>query len=189
MIVSVTAILFFLAYLYGENDRDKKTGIRLNTLLVDPLILLASGLTFVYFGLGGKVKIGKWQLQLFKIPEGAAAFRTRRRAIRVVSLIFLLFFWTGVAGYYFNLIDGFSFSWNDGFYKTPGNDFAWNGYLDWFGLKIMDASTPTYNYWWKNLLASGLVLIQPMAFWLGYRLGFVTAGFQVFPHLWTRKKN
>lgn len=164
-----SAILFFaFALLCGLAMRQKpQSGTVLHTLIFDPLILLVSGLALVF------------TLLRIKPAKNGIDFRKRRTAIRVAAVAFMLAFWTGAAMYYFGILEGP--------YGTPGNDFAWNGYLDLLGLKVMDTSTPTYNSWWKNALALLLFAIQPAFFWLGYRLGFTIGGFRDFS-LWTRPK-
>ncbi len=164
-----SAIAFFcFALLCGVAMRQKpQSGVTLRTLLVDPLILIVSGLALV--------------IAFLRISpaKNGAEFRRRRAIIKVVSTVFMLAFWCGAAMYYFGVLDGP--------YGTPGNDFAWNGYIDKLGLRIMDTATPTYYSWWKNIIALVLFAIQPVFFWLGYRFGFTLGGFRDFS-LWTKNK-
>lgn len=166
--ITVT-IAFFLFFLFCglAMRQEPQKGMVLHTLIFDPLILIVSGLALVIA-----------MLRISPAKTGAE-FRKRRTVIRIVCLGFMLAFWTGAAMYYFGILEGP--------YHTPGNDFAWNGYLDLLGLKVMDTATPTYYSWWKNALALLLFAVQPIFFGLGYRLGFTIGGFRDFS-LWTRPK-
>lgn len=166
--ITVAIFFFLFALLCGLAMRqDPQKGIVLHTLIFDPLFLLVSGLAIVF------------TLLRIRPVKNGTEFRKRRTAIRFAVGVFMLAFWTGAAMYYFGVLDGP--------YGTPGNDFAWNGYLDMLGLKVMDTSSPTYYSWWKNAIALALFAIQPAFLWLGYRLGFTIGGFRDFS-LWTRPK-
>jgi hypothetical protein len=167
MLTFIVLLALVLAMILGVATRHKgPPNNRLPTLLVDPIILIVSGLVMVVTGLA------------VKRPKDGHAFRNRRQLLRAIAIMFMILFWVGVALYYFGVLDGP--------YGTPGNDFAWNGYIDLLGLRVMDTSTPTYNSWWKNLIALSLALSQPFFLWIGYRLGYVIGGFQDLD-LWTRK--
>ncbi|MBI2099226.1 hypothetical protein HYT45_02290 [Candidatus Uhrbacteria bacterium] len=166
--IALTIAFFFFALLCGLAMRQEpQKGTVLNTLVFDPLILIVSGLALVF------------ALLRIAPAKNGPAFRKRRTVIRIVCLGFMVAFWTGAAMYYFGVLESP--------YHTPGNDFAWNGYLDLLGLKVMDTDTPTYYSWWKNIIALLLFAVQPAFFWLGYRLGFTIGGFRDFS-LWTRPK-
>ncbi len=164
--LSIAIFVIFFWYVFSEREKSQK-GVVLRTLLIDPLFLIIAGFLLV--------------IPFLRIspPKNGSRFRKRRAIIRVVCTIFMLAFWTGAAMYYFGVLDGP--------YGTPGNDFAWNGYIDKLGLRIMDASTPTYYSWWKNAVALLLFAVQPILFWLIYRLGFTISGYKDLP-LWTKPK-
>lgn len=166
--IAVAAAFFLLFVLCGLALRQKpQKGIVLHTLIIDPLILIVSGLALVFAVLR------------LSPAKNQAEFQRKRAIIRTVCLGFMTAFWVGAALYYFGVLDGP--------YGTLGNDFAWNGYLDLLGLKVMDTNAPTYNCWWKNAIALLLFAVQPFFFWLGYRLGFTLGGFRDLS-LWTYPK-
>lgn len=164
--LSIAFLVIFALYMRAMFTPSQK-GIALRTLIFDPLFILIAGFLLVFL-----------VLRILP-PKDAAAFRKRRNIIKVLCTGFILCFMTGAAMYYFGVLEGP--------YHTPGNDFAWNGYLDLLGLKVMNASTPTYYSWWKNAIALLLFAVQPLLFWLIYRLGFTIGGYRDLP-LWTKPK-
>lgn len=169
MLTLAVLLALIAAILVGVAKRHKgPPKNRMHTLLVDPIILIVSGIIMTVIGLA------------LRRPKNGRAFRKRSKLLKISTIAFMLLFWTGVALYYFGVLPGP--------YGTPGNDFAWNGYIDLLGLRVMDTSVPTYHSWWKNLIALGLAFSQPFFLWVGYRLGYVIGGFQDLD-LWTRKPN
>lgn len=167
MLILAILLALVVAIIVGVTKRHKDLPHgQLHTLLVDPIILIVSGILITVIGLA------------LRRPKDGYSFRKRSKLLQRSAIVFMFLFWIGVALYYFGAMDGP--------YGTPGNDFAWNGYIDLLGLKVMDTSAPTYHSWWKNLIALSLALTQPFFLWVGYRLGYVIGGFQDLD-LWTRK--
>lgn len=182
MMVTLILSLIVLELLSLLQSRKQSRDIMLPTLLVDPLILIVSAIVMTLLAVLGLVfRFRKWKLTIIKpVPiKDGPAFRKRKTLLKKCLIVFFVLFELGVAGYYFGFLSSP--------YGTPGNDFAWNGYLDLLGLKVMDASAPTYNCWWKNAIAVLLFAVQPFFFWLGYRLGFTLGGFRDLS-LWTYPK-
>lgn len=100
-------------------------------------------------------------------------FRTRKKVLDALFVIFVLGFWTMEVGTYFDLI-----TMHHGLYPDKtGNWFMWNGYLDMVGIgPLVDTTVPTYQSIGMNALAAFLLLVQlPFLFWgraMGYNLGF-----------------
>lgn len=175
MIAYLTALTFVLSLVatraLANAVAPKPVTIRLHTFVVDPLTLFVIGLVSTLLSL--------WRPKGKKL--GYAAFVRRKRVLDVLLGLFLAGFWTLEVLSYFNVL-GHPFN-----PAKTGNDFMWNGYLDFFMGPIVDTSSPTYESWGMNLLASGLLLLQYAALRVGRRLGYMTAYFNDLDR-WTRPK-
>lgn len=148
--IAVAAIVLIHCVMHpSEEDR-------LHTFVVDPLTMIAVG---ALAGLVGLLR-----------PKGARMewreFQMRRRVIDALLVAFLVVFWTMEVLTYFNVM-GHPFK-----PGHTGNDFMWNGYLDFFMDPIVDTTVPTYRSGRMNLLALVLFLAQAWFLSLGRRLGY-----------------
>ena len=150
---------------------------RFYTLILDPLMFLAAGFVTTIVGLwtrGGK-------------KRSYEEFKSRKRVLDTVLILFLLAFWGFETLTYFDVtVLGYHLGHPFNPLKT-GNDFMWNGYLDFFFGPLVDTSTPTYESPLMNVLAFGLLLAQYAALWLGMKLGYMTAFFNDLSR-WTKPK-
>ncbi len=141
----------FLVLLLGFTEDDN----RLHTFIVDPFTMLLVGAFMV--------------LLAHLRPKGAQPdqdwYLRRRRAVDFLLVCFLAGFWTMELLTYFNYL-GHPF-----LPGRTGNDFMWNGYLDFFMGRIVDTTVPTYESARMNLLALPLFLSQAGFLWLGRQLG------------------
>ncbi|OGL74477.1 hypothetical protein A3C96_04025 [Candidatus Uhrbacteria bacterium RIFCSPHIGHO2_02_FULL_60_10] len=133
--------------------------VRLHTFLVDPLTMLVVGLgATVAFLLVGR--------------EGLRArekFLARKRLLNVLlTAFFMVFIAMEILTYFDVLPHPFDAA------KT-GNDFMWNGYVDWLFGPLFDTAVPTYRSFGMTALAFLLFLLQPVCLLLGRSLGFKLA--------------
>lgn len=175
MIAYLTALTFVLSLVatraLANAAAPKPVPLRLHTFVVDPLTFLLIGLV--------STMVSLWTPKGKKLEY--ASFARRKRVLDVLLGLFLVGFWTLEALSYFNVM-GHPFN-----PAKTGNDFMWNGYLDFFMGPIVDTSSPTYESWSMNLLALGLLLLQWAALWFGRQLGYMTAYFNDL-NRWTRPK-
>ena len=145
----IVALALVLLLGFAEEDR------RPYSFIVDPFTMLLVGALTV--------------LLLHVRPKGAQPdsdwFLRRRRAVDFLLVCFLSGFWTLELLTYFNYL-GHPF-----LPGRTGNDFMWNGYLDFFVGRIVDTSVPTYLSPTLNALALPLFLSQALFLWLGRQLG------------------
>ena len=128
------------------------------SFVVDPITMLIVGLvsSLVFFSVKAK---------------GSPRERFLRRVRVLYGLLwaFFLCFAAAETCTYFNLAPHpFDPS-------RTGNDFMWNGYLEWAVGSIVDTRVPTYRSFGTNALAFALFLLQPLCLWLGARLGTMLA--------------
>lgn len=108
-------------------------------------------------------------------------FLTRKKIIDALLIIFVLGFWTMEALSYFNVMP-------HPFYPDrTGNDFMWNGYIDFLGWSVVNTAMPTYQSLGMNLLALLLLALQIPFLLLGRALGYNTAFFND-KFNWTKPK-
>ena len=147
-------LLAFRAVVAGRGRPASEDG-RLFTFAVDPLTMLFVGAIAVLAG-------------MFKRRGGSMSgseFRCRKRLVDAGLALFLAVFWTMEVLTYLNV-------WGHPFDPAKsGNDFMWNGYLEWLIGPIVDTTVPTFRSAWMNLLAAVLLLLQLPCLLLGRRLG------------------
>jgi len=108
-------------------------------------------------------------------------FRFRVLLLDLWLLLFLAAFWSAEALSYFDVM-GHPFD-----AAKTGNDFMWNGYIDWLIGPIVDTSVPTYRSIPMNILAAVLMMVQLPCLLLGRRLGLMTVHFNDLDN-WSRPK-
>lgn len=157
-------VAFGIAREFARVEAGRPPEVRLYSFLVDPLVpFLLVGFLIARLSL-----ITKKGARL-----GYAAFRKRKRLVDTGLWVFFLAWIVGMeAPAYFNLI-GHPFD-----HARTGNDFMWNGYIEWIvGHPIVNATIPTYHSLGMNLLAIGLLFVQAGALWFGKQLAYMTAHF------------
>ena len=178
MIVATLA-LCLLAFIFTRGafpapvkvKRDEGTKGRLYTFVVDPLTMLVIGIVATLLALvKGKGTRLSWK-----------QFQRRKLILDLFLLGFLAVFWTLEVLTYFDVM-GHPFD-----PAKTGNDFMWNGYLDWLIGPIVDTTVPTYRSIPMNILAAALLMLQLPCLLLGRRLGFMTAYFNDLDN-WSRPK-
>lgn len=176
MIVIVALVLFLVAYgamrEFSRVEAGRPREVSLYTFFVDPLVpCLLFGFLIARLSLitrsGAKL--------------GSAAFKRRKLIVSIV-LWCLFAAWVGGAEVpaYFNLI-GHPFD-----HARTGNDFMWNGYVEWIFGRIVDTTVPTYKSLGMNLLALALLFVQAGALRFGSQLAYMTAFFDDLTR-WTRR--
>jgi hypothetical protein len=96
-------------------------------------------------------------------------------------LLFVAAFWSAEALTYFDVM-GHPFD-----AAKTGNDFMWNGYVDWLIGPIVDTTSPTHRSVPMTVLAAVLMLLQLPFLLLGRRLGLAIAYFNDLDN-WSRPK-
>jgi hypothetical protein len=172
-------ILFLLLAAYGAMrefarvEAGRPAEVRLYTFFVDPLLpCLLVGFLIARLSL-----ITKKGAKL-----GYESFRKRKRIVSIALWsLFLLWVVGAEVPAYFNLIP-------HPFDTTrTGNDFMWNGYVEWIFGPIVDTTVPTYKSLGMNLLAVLLLLVQAGCVWFGSQLAYMTAFFDDLSK-WSRPK-
>ncbi len=177
MIALVTLFLLLTAYgamrELARAESGRPAEMRLYTFFVDPLLpCLLFGFLIARLSLiTGKGKKLDYE-----------SFRKRKRVVSAVLWsLFLLWVVGAEVPAYFNLIphpfDG----------TRTGNDFMWNGYVEWLFGRIVDTTVPTYKSLGMNLLAVALLAVQAGAVWFGSQLAYMTAFFDDL-NRWSRPK-
>jgi hypothetical protein len=162
MIAYVAFFSFVLAVMCARALVASATGsARAHTFLVDPPTLLVVGFLASLVGMSNRK--GR--------PLTVGEFHSRKRIVDRLLVLFVLGFWTMEALTYFNVM-GHPFD-----PAKTGNDFMWNGYIEWFTGPMFDTTVPTYKDTGMNLLAIGLWLLQIPALLLGRAIGYRTSRF------------
>lgn len=167
----LVSVLFALGFAQYRVEPARVPARRLHTFLIDPPTMLVVGLVSVLVGLltrkGRKLA---W-----------AEFLRRRRGIDILQYVFLFGFWTFELLTYFDVL-GHPFD-----PSRSGNDFMWNGYIEWLTGPIFRGPFPTYHHWWSWPVLAGMLLLQYGALRLGRALGYMTAYFNDLDR-WSRPK-
>ena len=129
------------------------------TFVVDPLTFLAVGFFSVLVSIMHLKGRALTQIE----------FRTRKKWLDRLFILFVAAFWTVEILTYFDLLNM-----HHGIYPDKtGNWFMWNGYLDMMGLgELFDTSTPTYRSPLMNLLALLLLMVQLPCLIYARRMGY-----------------
>lgn len=167
MILYSTFLLFILAFWASREqskyllDPAKRNRGPLHTFIVDPPTFLLVGLIATIVGMIN--------------PKGRKLthqeFLARKNIIDILLVLFVIGFWTMEALSYFNVM-AHPFD-----PAKTGNDFMWNGYIDFLGWSIVDTATPTFKSAGMNLFALVLLLLQLPFLLLGRALGYNIAFF------------
>lgn len=168
VLVSVLAAGGFVQYRMEPTRAPER---RLHTFLIDPPTMFVVGLVSVFVGL--LTRRGR------KLAK--AEFLRRRRRIGIFQHVFLSGFWTFELLTYFDVL-GHPFD-----PAKTGDDFMWNGYIEWLTGPIFRGPFPTYHYWWSWPVLAGMLLLQYGALRFGRALGSMTAYFNDFDR-WTKPK-
>jgi hypothetical protein len=168
MIAFVALFLFLVAYgamrEFSRAASGRPAEARLYTFFVDPLLpCLLVGFLIARLSL-----ITKKGAKL-----GYESFRKRKRVVSIMLWsLFLLWVVGAEVPAYFNLIP------HPFDHARTGNDFMWNGYIEWlFGGPVFDTTVPTYKSLGMNLLAVALLGVQAGCVWFGCQLAYMTAFF------------
>ena len=164
--------LFAIGYAryHAEPARAHARG-RLRTFLVDPPTMFVVALVSVLLGLltrkGRKLT---WN-----------EFKARRRRIDVWLTLFILGFWVFELLSYFNVM-GHPFD-----PAKSGNEFMWNGYIEWLTGPLYTGPFPSYEHWWSWPILAGMLLLQWLALRFGRAVGYMTAYFNDMDR-WTKPR-
>lgn len=165
------SVLFAWGFAQYRMEPARMKAHRLHTFLIDPPTMLVVGMVSVLVGLltrkGRKLA---WK-----------EFLRRRRGVDVLQHVFLFGFWTFELLTYFDVL-GHPFD-----PTKTGNDFMWNGYIEWLTGPIFRGPFPTYHYWWSWPVLAGMLLLQYGALRLGRALGYMTAYFNDLDR-WSKPK-
>jgi hypothetical protein len=173
--IFVTMLGMFLvaaavAWTASIEARQKEKASVFHTFIVDPL-------TFLLLGIVSVVAVFWKRKGRPRLTWGR--FRRRKRIVDLGLLIFLVAFWTAEILTYFNVI-------SHPFDPTKtGNDFMWNGYVEWIFGPVVDTTIPTFMSPGMNLLALVLLVSQLLLLRLGRLIGYTTAYFND-PDNWSR---
>ncbi len=175
MITVATVAMLAAMFAWGFSRRMAETARdragRLYTFIVDPPTMLVAGLVAVLAGL--MTRKGR--------KLAYAEFTRRRRLIDVLLLVFLLGFWT------FELLTYFDVLRHPYDPSRTGNDFMWNGYVEWITGPVFHWTHPTYHYWWSWPLLAVMLVAQYACLRFGRALGYMTAYFNDMDR-WSRRK-
>lgn len=162
--------LFIPRSIAAERQGDRETG-RLYTFVVDPLtmVIVAFAATLAFFFKRKGTKLSYEQ------------FRSRKRLLDLFLLLFIAVFWSLEVMTYFNVM-GHPFD-----HAKTGNDFMWNGYVEWLVGSVVNTTVPTYRSIPMTALAAVLMMLQLPCLLLGRRLAFMTAFFNDLDN-WSRPK-
>jgi hypothetical protein len=175
MILVVAFVLFLVAYgamrEFSRVESGRPAPVRLYTFFVDPLLPCL----LVGFAIARLSLITKKGTKL-----GYAAFKKRKRVVGI-ALWSLFGLWVLGAELpaYFNLIP------HPFDHARTGNDFMWNGYVEWLFGRIVDTTVPTYKSFGMNVLALALLGVQAGCVWFGSQLAYMTAFFDDMDR-WTK---
>lgn len=175
IILYATFLLFVIAFCASREQSkyllDPARRRPLYTFIVDPP-------TFLIVGLVGTI-VGMINCKGRKLTY--KEFLTRKKIIDILLFVFVIGFWTMEALSYFNVMA-------HPFYPDrTGNDFMWNGYIDFLGWSVVDTAVPTFKSLGMNLLALLLLALQIPFLLLGRALGYNTAFFND-KFNWTKPK-
>jgi hypothetical protein len=167
MVACITVLCFLLAYGCASALRNAALGPsapqRLHTFAVDPPTFFIVGLVAAF--------VGMLNLKGRALTKGE--FLSRKRIIDVALVLFALGFWTLESLAYFN-VTAHPFD-----PAKTGNDFMWNGYLEWFVGPLVDTTVPTFTSARWNLFALALWILQPLALLWGRSIGYGRAAAKV----------
>lgn len=148
------AAVGWVQYLYQNRDAPS-----LKTFIVDPPTMFVVGALAVVLGM--RTRKGR----VLALQE----FRTRRKWIDRLLLLFFAGFWCMELSSYFDLMA------HPYDVTKTGNDFMWNGYVDLFGWIPFHFDQPTYHYWWSLPLLLAMMYVQWMCLRAGRAIGYMQA--------------
>jgi len=123
------------------------------SFILDPLLLIASGIAEVYI-------VEKWMYK----------HTSRRKGMIILSSLVMLLFWSIAGALYLDLLN-VPFLGDFG----NGNHFMWNSGVELLGFPpFVDTTTPTYTkaFGVLNLIAIVLFCVYPVWLYLGISCGF-----------------